>query len=301
MSWFYTRPVTRDCWLVAEPSQVNSFLVSGTDAAVAIDTGLGIAPIRPVHESLTRLPLSVVNTHYHADHVGGNHEFTDIAIHEAGADAITQPIPPQLLREYMAFVHHLIVAGRAMRAIDVQFTHLLNEESMPRELPDGFDPDAWTIVPSRATRRLSDGDRIELGARSLTVLHTPGHSPDSICLLDERDGLLFAGDTVATGPIYGHFPDGDVATFARSTRRLAELVDDVSLVLVGHFGRPVAEPSILIELADGLERMLAGAAPLVPFHDLHLKPVRLARFDRVGITVPLDWEAEMSAGVKSRG
>ena len=40
MSWFFTRPVTRDCWLVCEPSQVNSFLVAGSERAVAIDTGL---------------------------------------------------------------------------------------------------------------------------------------------------------------------------------------------------------------------------------------------------------------------
>jgi glyoxylase-like metal-dependent hydrolase (beta-lactamase superfamily II) len=151
-------------------------------------------------------------------------------------------------------------------------------------------------VPSCATRVLRDGDRIDLGGdRGLTVIHTPGHSPDSICLLDEHTGLLFAGDAVATGPIYGHFPDGDVAAFATSARRLADLAGDVSLVLVGHFGRPVAEPSILHELADGLERLVAGDVVLEPFYDLHLNPVRLARFDRVGLTVANDWVAPGAA------
>ena len=290
MSWFYTRVIARDCWLVAEPSQVNSFVIAGRERALAVDTGLGIEPIRPVHAALTPLPTTVVNTHYHADHVGGNHEYDEIAIHEAGADAITQPVPEQLLREYMAFAHRLIAAGRAMREIDVEYLHLLNAESVPRPFPPGFDPGAWKIVPSRATRQLRDGDRLDLGDRSLTVIHTPGHSPDSICLLDERDGLLFAGDAVATGPIYGHFPDGDPVAFAASARRLADLADSVSLVLVGHFGRPVAEPSLLHELADGLERLVAGDVELAPFHDLHLNPVKLARFDRTGLTVPLDWQ-----------
>ena len=38
MSWFYTRPIAAGCWLVAEPSQVNAFLVAGSDAAVAVET-----------------------------------------------------------------------------------------------------------------------------------------------------------------------------------------------------------------------------------------------------------------------
>ncbi len=284
---------------MAEPSQVNSFLIAGRECAAAIDTGLGIAPIRPVHAALTMLPTIVVNTHYHPDHVGGNHEYEEIAIHEAGSEAITRPVPEQLLREYMTFAHHLIATGRAIRELDDEYLHMLSAESIPREFPQDFDPTAWTIVPSAATRHLRDGDRVDLGGRVLTVIHTPGHSPDSICLLDEHSGLLFAGDMVATGPIYGHFPDSDLDAFALSARRLADLGDDVGLVLVGHFGRPVAEPSILNDLADGLERLLAGEIEPGPFHDLHLNPVKLARFDRVGMTLPLDWHANTAREVAS--
>jgi phosphoribosyl 1,2-cyclic phosphodiesterase len=45
---------------------------------------------------VTPLPLSVVNTHYHFDHIGGNHEFEEIAIHEIGAPLIEQPVPRDL-------------------------------------------------------------------------------------------------------------------------------------------------------------------------------------------------------------
>jgi glyoxylase-like metal-dependent hydrolase (beta-lactamase superfamily II) len=287
--WFYTREVSTGVWLVSEPSQVNSFLVAGDESAVAVDTGLGIAPIRPVHERLTRLRIDVVNTHYHADHVGGNHEYESIAIHEYGAEMIGNEVPRQLLDEYMSYAQRMIAAGRALKEIDREYFHLLNAESEPKPLPDGFDPRAWTIVPSRATRLLADGDRLDLGGRVLTVLHTPGHSPDSLCLLDERDGVFFAGDMLATGPIYAHFPDSDVAAFAASARRLAELADEVSLVLVGHFGRVAVEASILAELADGFARLLERDVELEPFYDLHLNPVRIARFDRFSVTVPWDW------------
>ena len=63
----------------------------------------------------------------------------------------------------------------------------------------------------------------------------------------------------------------------------------MQLVLVGHFGAPVVESSILAELASGLERLLAGTAPLEPFYDLRLNPVQLAWFGRIGLTVAPDW------------
>ena len=43
---------------------------------------------------------------------------------------------------------------------------------------------------------LAEGDVIDSGARPLTVLHLPGHSPRSIALFDQRDGTLFSGDVV---------------------------------------------------------------------------------------------------------
>jgi glyoxylase-like metal-dependent hydrolase (beta-lactamase superfamily II) len=57
-------------------------------------------------------------------------------------------------------------------------------------------------VPTAATRLLGDGDRLALGDRDPTVVHTPGHSPDNICLLDVGRRLLFCADTVDTGPAY---------------------------------------------------------------------------------------------------
>ncbi len=105
---------------------------------------------------------------------------------------------------------------------------------------------------------LHEGDVIDLGGRTLTVLHTPGHSPDSVCFLDDRDGLLFGGDTLNTGPIYAQLAESDVADFARSTARLAALEADVSLVCMGHFGRGVAEPRYLREVADAFDRLVSG-------------------------------------------
>jgi glyoxylase-like metal-dependent hydrolase (beta-lactamase superfamily II) len=117
-------------------------------------------------------------------------------------------------------------------------------------------------------------------------LHTPGHSPDSICLLDERDGLLFAADTISTGPIYAQLPDSDLAAFAASTRRLADLAPEVRSVLVHHFGRVTVEPSFLPAVADAFEAVHAGERPSAAATDCLGRDVREVRFGGFSILLP---------------
>jgi glyoxylase-like metal-dependent hydrolase (beta-lactamase superfamily II) len=83
---------------------------------------------------------------------------------------------------------------------------------------------------------LTDGDFIG----DLRVLHTPGHTPGSICLIAERDLVLFSGDTVFSDGCFGRydFPGGSRIELARSLDRLALL--DVEGLYPGH-GEPVEQ------------------------------------------------------------
>ncbi|MDQ1631025.1 MAG: hypothetical protein QOC80_997, partial [Frankiaceae bacterium] len=122
----------------------------------------------------------------------------------------------------------------------------------------------------------------------LTVLHTPGHSPDSVCFLDDRDGLLFGGDTLNTGPIYAQMPDSDVAAFARSTARLAELQAEIRLVLMCHFGRGIVEAQFVQDVAESFDRLVNGDAELRPARDCLLDEAREAVFPQCSILVAPD-------------
>lgn len=285
MSWFHARPVAPGVWLVAEPGHVNSWLVAGRDRAVLVDTGLGIAPIRPVVAALTDRPVDVVHTHAHFDHVGGDAEFDRVAVHPAGVAELRAGPDPAERRRYLAHARRLLAAAERYRALDREFFHLLSADSDPRPLPPDVDA-AWDPPPAPEPELLADGDVVHLGGRALRVLHTPGHTPDSVCFLDEHDGLLIAGDTINTGPIYAQAPESDLAAFAASTARLAEL--DVRLVLMAHFGRGVAEGAYVRAVADAFARLRDGDAVVRPARDCDEDPVREAVFDACSIYLPAD-------------
>ena len=286
LAWFCVREVVSGVWLLGEPQHVYTWLVAGDDRAVLLDTGMGILPIRPVAAGVTPLPLSVVNTHYHFDHIGGNHEFEEIAIHELGAPLIEQPVPRDLLDAYIDYAQRQLDALSAYRELDAEYFWLLSSESEPRPFPEGFDGSAWTIQPTKAKQTLVADDRIDLGGRVLTVIDGPGHSPDGICLLDERNGLLFGGDTINHGRISAHFPDSDLDTLVDSTRRLAELSDAVQLIFVHHYGHAVADSGFLGEVAQGVQSVQAGEQPLLPARDILGDPCLEARFEHFSVTLP---------------
>lgn len=283
--WFAVRELERGIHLIAEPVHVATYLVRGQRRAVLIDTGLGVSNIRRVVEDLTDLEVIVVNTHYHFDHSGGNHHFERIAIHRDGKDRLAEPVPEELLQRYMTYTRDMLEHFDVYCELDDRFFHFLTEETMPRPLPAGFSPEEWRYVPTVPAQVLEEGDQLDLGGRRLRVFHTPGHTPDCICLLDETNGVLFGGDTVNTGPIYAQLPDSDVASFAASTKRLADMSSEVRAMYFCHFCRYSADPGLLQEIADGFAAVMAGDTTWRRSRDLLGFPVKEARFARFSIFV----------------
>src|SRR2546430_530761 len=159
-AWFEVELVVDGVYAIAEPEHVTSFLVLGQREAALVDAGTGVGDIGAVVRTLTPLPVRLLLTHTHWDHIGGAHLFAHRAVHPAGAAALTQGHPAGFMRDYLA------------------------ETTLPRPLPTGFDAATHAIPPAPATALLEEGDAIDLGDRTLEVLHAPGHSPDGVCLLD---------------------------------------------------------------------------------------------------------------------
>lgn len=285
--WFATEEVEPRTWLIGEPGHVNCFLVAGTERAVLVDTGLGIADIRDAAGQLTDSPVLVVNTHSHSDHRGGNWHFTDVAAHPLAAATLAQPVEQGYLTGYLRVAREQLAAYQRAREADDRFFHLFTATTRPRPLP--ANADEWSVPAGPAPVPLADRERIALGGRELTVLHTPGHSPDSLCLLDERAGLLFAGDTLITGDFWAHTPDTEIEGFAATLRKLAdELAGQLTAIYPAHTLRYRAPPGLLTAAADAFEAIVDGTSVGTPGTDLLRRPAARHEFADFTVLRPLE-------------
>ena len=284
--WFAVQRLREGVYLIGEPMHVNSYLILGSRRAVLLDTGMGISNIRAAVEQLTDLPVLVVNSHYHFDHVGGNHLFDDIAIHELGSGRLQAGPPPHWFASYLAMVEEVLAQYAVFREIDRAWFQVLAPEMQMRPLPGSFDAASWRTVTTAPTTLLRDGDRLDLGDRILEVIHTPGHTQDCICLLDEAARIMFTGDTIDTGPIYAQFEDSSIDSFAASTARLTAYAPKVDVLLSAHGARYQSYPELIPRVSTAFAAIKAGDVELFDTQDCFGTPSREARFGDFSILVP---------------
>jgi len=242
-SWFRATRLDPTTTVIIEPhvhvlEQANMFLIEGRDRDVILDSGMGVAPLRPFLDTLRAdpaKPLVHVASHAHIDHIGGVQEFDERLVHPAEADDMANPKGIRSLHsaDFSPELRQLFLdAGYP------PFWDLLID-AVPWE---GYDPDAYLLQGAPATGLLDEGDVLDLGDRAYRVLHLPGHSPGGIGLFDEATGVLFAGDAIYDGPLIPF----DAPVYAATLRRLRDL--PVSVVHGGH--DPSFGPSRLREIVD---------------------------------------------------
>ena len=182
---------------VVGPLATNVYVLAdpASREAIAIDTATpSLAWITGALEERGWTLKLIVSTHGHWDHIGDNAALAE----HTGAPIAVHP-------------------DDRYRLIDPQ----------PLYAP-------FPIVPSVPAVDLAEGGEVRFGEIRLRVLHTPGHTEGSVCLLAYDEGLLFSGDTLFTGG-WGRvdFPGGSPEAMAESIARLAAMEDHLR-VLPGH-------------------------------------------------------------------
>lgn len=219
-TWFDVRPVEPGVFAINQPQQFQeaiAYLIVGSRRALLFDTGVGMVPIRPVVERLTLLPVTVINSHSHFDHVGGNAEFDDV-----------WSLDTPFTRANEAGKPH---AGLASEVAADAFC------DAP---PTGLDTAAFHSRAWKVTKRIHDGDSIDVGGRVLEILAAPGHTPDAVALLDRANGLLWTGDSYYRSTIWLFSPETDLDAYERTMTRLDSLVPQLRRLLPAH--NTVSEP-----------------------------------------------------------
>jgi cyclase len=181
-------------------AQVTATAVVTTDGIVVIDTLPFSQESRAMASFLTSLGRGsvryVINTHWHGDHTNGNAIFGSVQLlsHERCAQAMREMVKTQQASN----------AEGGIRA-----------DRGPIRVPDiTFD----------------EGDMyLHLGGKSLQMIPTPGHTPDSIVVQVKEDKVLVAADTLMPLP---YFVGGSRDEFVRSLEALMEL--NLDTVVQGH-------------------------------------------------------------------
>lgn len=212
--WFTIEKIDNNTYAISEYGhweKVHSYLLIGKTYALLIDTGLGIGNIKKEVDLLTDLPVKVVTTHVHWDHIGGHSLFNDISVHKDDAEWLKSGIP-----------------------IPISMTkNNVIKEPFSKIPPKEFDINKYNVYTGNPTKLLVDNDIIDIGSRKIKVLHTPGHSLGHICLLDEDRGYLFTGDLIYLGTLYAFYPSTNPLQFKQFVDRISHL-SNIQKILPSH-------------------------------------------------------------------
>ncbi|MFP3156175.1 MBL fold metallo-hydrolase [Lachnospiraceae bacterium ZAX-1] len=209
------------------------YLLEGEDVALLIDTGFGLGDVMSFVSLLTDKPITVVNTHAHFDHIGGNPSFDNIYLDEKEQDVLKLFTDEDYLQKMAATM----------------------VPALARLL---FRPYIKKIVTPKiggTYHYIADGHQFSLGGRDVEVIETPGHSPGSICLYDEHTKILFSGDTVCAQGIMLNLPYScKPEVFLDSVQKLKARGDGFNQICPGHHTFPIDKAYFdkFIKCAEGI-------------------------------------------------
>lgn len=227
-NWFAIEKIDLDTYAISEYKhweETHSYLLIGSKKALLIDTGMGISNIKKTVEKITPLPIEVVSTHIHWDHIGGHHLFENIAVHVLEEKWLLSefPIPLEVVKN--------------------------NLKKGNCDFPKKFDVDNYRLYKVKANKLLNDGDIFDLGSRIVKVIHTPGHSPGHMCFYEPDRKYLFSGDLIYKGTLYAFYPTTDPIKFMNSIKKIRDL--NIKRIFPGHYSL-----SIRVDLINEIDTEL---------------------------------------------
>ncbi len=241
--WFEVYKIRDGILAIYEPGQfeeVISFLIIGEDRALLFDTGLGMGDMAAVVAQLTDLPLTVLNSHSHYDHVGGNYQFDAVLAHKL----------PFTIKNSAGIAHDKVA-------------EFASSGWIWKPHPPGFDPNTYQIKPYTLGAGVEEGQFIDLGGVSLEIIFAPGHAPDGIVLIDHQRRLMFTGDVFYPAPLYSHLQGSSFTDYVATANKLTAWADKVDYLITSH-NTPVSASEYLLKMDAAFQSIVAEQASWKP-------------------------------------
>lgn len=240
--WFKVLRLPNEVFAIYEPRHheiVISFLIVGSQKVILFDTGMGIKDISKVVRQLTDHEVIVVNSHTHFDHVGDDYRFPNIYVfdYQQAIERLADGWSNHEIRDFVSL------------------------DKFIEGYPEGFDPMSYEIRPlgKEKIHVLKNEDVINIGDRWLQVLHTPGHSTDSIVLLDRLNRSLFTGDTFYPDWLYafmtGSWGESNLNKYHETIQKITNFVPELDYLYCSHV-KALADPRMLLEVAKAFENLI---------------------------------------------
>lgn len=227
--YFAVQDLRDGAFAIGEPRYYQgnySYLIVGDRRALLLDAGSGTRDMRAVVAALTALPVTVIPSHLHFDHTGGLVGFERIAL-----------VDLPLLRSQ-------VTDGR-FTPTRWQFLGMFDDTRAP-----SFAVAEW----------LRPGAQIDLGGRTIVLLSTPGHTPESISLYDAAAQRLFTGDFIYPTTLYAFLPGASISRYRQTTQALLALLPPGATLWTAHCCRrheDFSAPWLTVRDLRDLDRALA--------------------------------------------
>ncbi len=235
-------------WRIEEgigAGRVYMYLLEGEREALLIDTGLGYKRLEKVVRRLTSLPVKVVNTHGHLDHISRNAYFNKVFLHHLEKEVEKESSDTVIRSQFISGI--LKEVGVADWFINSPIVRLLI-----RRLAK--------IKQGTSYQYMEEGYLFSLGNRNVEVILTPGHTPGSICLLDIERRWLYTGDTAcAKGVLLSLKFSLTVEEYRMTIEKMKAFGSRYDIMLPAHHDRLLSK-DILEEYLECIDLIYQGCA-----------------------------------------